>query len=131
MEDHTSAERQHISRVDLGGGRGLGRYGDPIHDTYYDMTGELHGTIITVQDSSAAMYDAAWLRLEGTVHLTGPAQPFAGISGGIAPGRVSAHLNIEKAKQIRDALDAWIARVEGVSDHPEPGYQLPGGGVEE
>lgn len=25
-------------RVDLGGGRGLGRYGDPVTDTYHDQT---------------------------------------------------------------------------------------------
>ena len=93
------------------GDRGLGVYGEPIPDTYHDMMPS-QGSIVSVQDSSAAMYDACWLRIEGTAHLDGPVRSFAGIPYGIAQGRTSAHLNVDKAKQIRDALDAWIERVE-------------------
>jgi hypothetical protein len=84
-----------------------------VPDTYYDMTRGEEGALVSVQDSSAAMYDAAWLRLEGVAHLDAPVRPFAGIPHGIAKGRIAAHLNIHKAKRIRDALDAWIKKVEG------------------
>lgn len=92
-------------RIDLGGGRGLGRYGDPVRDTY-------NKTEVTVQDSSAAMYDACWLRLEGSAHLSSKPEPFVGMPEGIAEGAISAHLDLSRAKQIRDALDSWIKLVE-------------------
>jgi hypothetical protein len=105
-----------IEREDLGGGRGLGRYGSPVADTYHDQlknTSIPGGSLVTVHDSSAAMYDACWLRIEGEAHLRGPVRPLAGLEHGIAAGDISAHLNVEKAKEIRNRLDAWIQRVGG------------------
>lgn len=112
-------------RKDLGGGRGLGRYGDPVADTYFDQSiNGSQGSIVTVQDSSAAEYDAAWLRISGTAHVGEDVEieeysPSVMLGDHRIPatrivkGDISAHLNIKKAKRIRDALDAWIKRVEG------------------
>lgn len=114
-------------RTDLGGGRGLGRYGEPIADTYHDQTLGTEGTLITVQDSSAAMYDAAWLRLEGTAHVGEKGRiteysPGTWFDGRWIPptrivnGTVSAHLNVEKAEQIIEALQTWVDRVKHTVD---------------
>ena len=94
------------------GDRGLGVYGDPITDTYHDQSGGTRACRVTVQDSSAAMYDAAWLRIEGEAHLDEQPRECAGIPFGVAQASVSAHLNVDKAKAIIEALSAWVERVE-------------------
>lgn len=84
------------------GDRGLAEYGDPVVDTY----GE--GSVV-VQDSSAADGDCCWLRLTGTAHLTAAPEPCAGLPFGTADGNIMVHLDVERAKAVRDRLDAWIA----------------------
>lgn len=94
------------------GDRGLGVYGEPLRDTYGK-------TEIVVQDSSAAMYDACWLRLEGEAHLDEDAEiiehtPATVFQGRRIPatrlidGDISAHLDLPRAKALRDMLGHWI-----------------------
>jgi len=105
------------------GDRGLATYGDPIRDTYRVQTRGAEGSTVFVQDSSAAMYDACWLVMEGTAHVGEKARiceysPGVWFHGKWLPptrtvqGKVSAHLNVEKAKQVIEALTAWVERVE-------------------
>jgi hypothetical protein len=57
----------------------------------YDQLTDTYGSVIRVQQSSAATEPCCWI--------------FAAQSnGGAAP-----HLNVEQAKRVRDALDAFIA----------------------
>ena len=94
------------------GDRGLGQYGDTVKDTY-------GATEVTVSDSSAAMYDACWLRLEGSAHVAegveieeySPAAMFQGKripATRIVDGFISAHLDLPRAKQIVEELQGWI-----------------------
>jgi hypothetical protein len=74
-------------RYDLGGGRGLVRYGPPLHCTY--------GTEITVQTSSAAMGRHAWLRLEQDASC-------------LKSGNASAHLNEQQVRELIRRLQTWL-----------------------
>jgi hypothetical protein len=88
--------------------RGFCRYGDPIVDDYERIT-------VTVQESSSAMGNFCWLRLEGSAHLRADPEPYAGIPHGIAQASMMAHLDIERAKELIDSLSSWIEFVEGLS----------------
>lgn len=94
-----------IERKDLGGGRGLGMYGDPVKTSY--------GDVVEVQDSSAASGPHCWLRIHGSTHLSGPVSPLAGLEHGVAPGSLSAHLSVAQARAIRDRLNAWLGDEPG------------------
>lgn len=89
-----------IERKDLGGGRGLGMYGDPVETGY--------GQIVEIQDSSAASGAHCWLTIRGTAHLRGPVSPLAGLEHGTAPGDLAAHLSVTQARAVRDRLNAWL-----------------------
>jgi hypothetical protein len=104
-----------VERRDMGGGRGLGMYGSPVADTYARHSSSLSGsgTRIEVSDSSAASYDAVWLRLYGEAHLEEAPRPFVGIPGGIARSSLSAHLDAKAARAVIERLQAWLDRVEG------------------
>jgi hypothetical protein len=62
----------------------------------YDEFTDTHGTGIRVQESSSAEESRCWIFADGTAR---------GTSG--AP-----HLNVEQAKRVRDALDAFISEHE-------------------
>jgi len=59
----------------------------------YDQFTDTHGSEITVQESSAATCAKVWIFCDGEL---GPA----------------AHLNVEQAKRVRDALDAFITEAD-------------------
>lgn len=62
----------------------------------YDKFTDTYGNDVRVQESSSATRDAVWIFCNE------------------APGRAgSAHLNVEQAKRVRDALDAFISEHEG------------------
>lgn len=103
-------------REDLGGGRGLGRYGKPVRDTYGKTT-------VTVQDSSSADVHACWLRMEGEAHV-GEHEEIEEYSPAsqlgehripptrIIKGNTAAHLDRKRAIALRDSLSAWIETTE-------------------
>lgn len=70
--------------------RGLGDYGDPVTCRY--------GSIVSVRDSSSADDACCWLRIDGSSWLDHRSNPYD----------VSAHLNIEGAKDVIARLQAFV-----------------------
>ena len=81
-----------------------------------------YGDTVSVSESSCATDYRAWLRVRGVAHLTGNPEAHAGISHGIATGSIAAHLTVEQARSIRDALTTWLEDVEAghVQEKPDP-----------
>lgn len=78
------------------------------------------GTEVRVYESSAADEPHVWLSLEGDCHLRSEPRPFPGVECGIAEGHAAAHLSVENARRVRDALDEWLAALDetqGGGDH--------------
>lgn len=61
--------------------------------TIYDEFADSYGGRIRVQESGAAMEPRCWIFIDGN-----PGVP---------------HLNVEQAKRVRDALDAFITEASG------------------
>ena len=72
--------------------------------TNYDEFTDTYRATITVRQSSAATQDCVWVFTDG-----GDVEP----QDGSRLNRGSAHLDVEGARRLRDALDAFIA------EHPE------------
>lgn len=60
-----------------------------------------YGTVVRLQESSAAFVDRLWIFMDG---LTGPGQA----NHSCVPGESAAHLTYENAEAIRDQLTAWL-----------------------
>ena len=71
----------------------------------YDEFTDSYGAKVTVRESSAALEPHVWLFIEGGGTACKPGTP------GIPEGRTndgSAHLTVEQAACVRDALSAFI-----------------------
>jgi len=71
----------------------------------FDHFTDSYGATVTVRESSAALAPHVWVFVEGGTTAAEPGTP------GIPEGRKndgSAHLNVEQATRLRDALDAFI-----------------------
>jgi hypothetical protein len=86
-----------------------------VPESYSDRGFAQYGTVSTpdglevrVYESSSAEEPHVWLSLEGDCHLRSEPRPCPGIECGIAEGHAAAHLNIERAQQVRDLLDEWL-----------------------
>lgn len=66
------------------------------------------GTDVSVYESSAADAPHVWVSLDGECHLRSEPRPCPGVECGIASGHAAAHLNVENARRVRDALDEWL-----------------------
>lgn len=76
-----------------------------------------YGDYVSVYASSAAGVPRLWLSIAGEAHLEGTPRAVAGISFGVAPGYLAAHMSVEDARLVRDAIDAWIAERFGGEHH--------------
>ncbi len=79
--------------------RGLKHY-KPIEDTY--------GATVSVYESSAASAPHIWVSIDGKCHLSSSPTTHVGVSHGIASGAAFAHLTLEDAEALREALGAAI-----------------------
>jgi hypothetical protein len=99
--------------------RGFAQFGDELLD-------ENGSVSISVYESSRAFQDCCWLKLDGEAHvheneeitIYSPGGYFGEKIGYIPPTRLvkcwhAAHLDLKRAKDLRDRLDAWIKEAEG------------------
>jgi hypothetical protein len=68
----------------------------------YDRFSDSYGASVTIRQSSAASGPHVWLFIEGGGTVS-PSHPNDG----------SAHLDVEQARRVRDALDTFIAERGG------------------
>lgn len=68
--------------------------------------------IVSVYESSSAEVDAVWLSVSGRAILRGYPDALAGTIHGTAPADNAAHLTLDQARAVRDALSVWIAEAE-------------------
>ena len=68
----------------------------------YDHLSDSYGASVTIRQSSAASGPHVWLFIEGGGTIS-PSHPNDG----------SAHLDVEQARRVRDALDTFIAERGG------------------
>jgi hypothetical protein len=87
-----------VIEVRVGGDGPVNRSTTERGFTIYDEFTDTYGTGIRVQESSSAEEPRCWIHADGEAR---------GISG--AP-----HLNLEQAKRVRDALDAFISENEEI-----------------
>ena len=110
----------------------------------YDVTPDTYGGEVTIHESSADPLDKVWLTLKTQLDVivgpervkrlyvspTGqiiPASPVTARNLGIegvyptVKAEASAHLNLEQAKRVRDALNEWIKDQEFVDKHSDQG----------
>ena len=77
--------------------RGFFQYGE-LTDTY--------GATVRVKESSSAEESKVWIVTQG---------------GSVNGNNGAAHLNLEQAKRVRDALEEWIKDQEFVDKHSSVG----------
>lgn len=81
--------------------RGFGQFLRDLQTTY--------GHRVSVYESSSASGPHLWLDVSGSSHLQGDPVPHAGIPFGVAEGSTTAHMTVEQAAAVRDAIDEWIS----------------------
>jgi len=87
--------------------------GDRGFAQYLECT-DTYGNTVRVKESSAAMYDAVWVFIEGGLVMVDPADPahcqrLVDSAGNEVKQAAATHLNLEQAIKLRDALSEWIA----------------------